>query len=511
MLKAIRPLILCLIVIGACQKSDIQFETPNVQQQVLSKKEINDITHNLLTSHNQFKWSMVSDQVLWSAGMQSDSIFAVGYQPEGFENIEENIHLIDIDSDVWLTAKNRLYKTILEGEEKMKPGSKIEIADLLPFGEPEILPSFAVRITNINTITKLRAQGELRYLEAMGYYPNNAIDQRSDSGCGVSPNYNIPGSEYTSVLPSAKVPWNFYHHNIPTAWNQSTGDGVRVVIIDTGTSSGQNNLGSQFNSGYSQNRNVTKISTLYTGMWWWKRLTSPHDECGHGTQMAGMATGPRSTDGNSVGVAYNADLLGIHATQDVIISSSNEKNGVKNALIVAGNNSSVRVISMSIGTIFWSGTVADGIYYAYNRGKMIMAAAGTSTTFTNWFGVIFPASMSQTVAITGVQEGLPLNECSTCHYGSAVDFVAVMQRNNNNDRTTLTLAPCCDQPSNVGGSSAATSMTAGIAALVWGKNPSLSRSSVLSILKNASQFYPSRDSDFGWGMIDAAAAVAAAN
>jgi hypothetical protein len=362
MLKAIRPLILCLIVIGACQKSDIQFEPPNVQKQVLSKKEINDITLKLLSDHNQFKWSMVSDQLLWSAGMQSDSIFALGYQPEGFKNIEENIHLIDIDSEQWLTAKNHLNKIILEGEEKMEPGSKIEITDLLPFGEPEILPSFAVRITNINTITQLRAQGELRYLEAMGYYPNNTIDQRSDSGCGVSPNYNIPGSEYTSVLPSAKVPWNFYHHNIPTAWNQSTGDGVRVVIIDTGTSSGQNNLGSQFNSGYSQNRNVTKISTLYTGMWWWKRLTSPHDECGHGTQMAGMATGPRSNDGNSVGVAYNADLLGIHATQDVIISSSNEKNGVKNALIVAGNNSSVRVISMSIGTIFWSGTVADGIY-----------------------------------------------------------------------------------------------------------------------------------------------------
>ncbi|MEZ4993218.1 MAG: S8 family serine peptidase [Saprospiraceae bacterium] len=59
----------------------------------------------------------------------------------------------------------------------------------------------------------------------------------------------------------------------------------------------------------------------------------------------------------------------------------------------------------------------------------------------------------------------------------------------------------------MGGSSAATATTAGIAALVWATNPSQSRTQVLTRLKNASQFYPGRNGEFGWGKIDAAAAV----
>jgi hypothetical protein len=52
---------------------------------------------------------------------------------------------------------------------------------------------------------------------------------------------------------------------------------------------------------------------------------------------------------------------------------------------------------------------------------------------------------------------------------------------------------------------------AGIAALVWAKNPSQSKSTVLNRLKQASDYYPNRNGSFGWGKIDALAAVTAAN
>ncbi|HMQ64560.1 MAG TPA: S8 family serine peptidase, partial [Flavilitoribacter sp.] len=227
----------------------------------------------------------------------------------------------------------------------------------------------------------------------------------------------------------------------------------------------------------------------------------------HGTQMAGLLAAPRGNGGATVGVAYNANLLAIRATGDVVVNGSSEKKGVKNALIIAGGRSDVKVISMSLGDIFWSDTVADGIYYAYNHGKMIFAAAGTSTSFTNWWGVIFPAYMPETVAVTGIKDGSAMERCNVCHSGSEVDFVAVMQRASNNSRTALTLSMSGNQPSTVGGSSAATAITAGIAALVWSTNPGQTRNQVLTRLKNASQFYPSRDSQFGWGLIDAQQAV----
>ena len=82
-----------------------------------------------------------------------------------------------------------------------------------------------------------------------------------------------------------------------------------------------------------------------------------------------------------------------------------------------------------------------------------------------------------------------------------------MQRNSNTDRTSLTLSRYNDNAGYVGGSSAATATTAGIAALVWATNPNQSRSQVLNRMKQAASIYPSRSGSFGWGIIDANAAV----
>ncbi|MEO0626601.1 MAG: S8 family serine peptidase, partial [Bacteroidota bacterium] len=120
---------------------------------------------------------------------------------------------------------------------------------------------------------------------------------------------------------------------------------------------------------------------------------------------------------------------------------------------------------------------------------------------------IFPANRWNTTAVTGVRDGSSLQRCDICHDGSQVDFVAVMQRQNDTDRTSLTLAMSGNQPSYVGGSSAATATTAGIAALVWATNPGQNRTQVLDRMKNAASIYPGRDNNFGWGIVDAAQAV----
>jgi len=116
--------------------------------------------------------------------------------------------------------------------------------------------------------------------------------------------------------------------------------------------------------------------------------------------------------------------------------------------------------------------------------------------------------MSQTVAVTGVKEGSgSTEECSTCHYGSAVDFTMIMQRANNNDRTALTLATDYNQPKYVGGSSAATASVAGIAGLVFANNPGATRAQVYNAMKVNASFYPYKNSNFGWGYINANDAV----
>ena len=502
------PLIALTLIIGACSKTEFGTELSSDQEKALSKQEINEFVLKTMEAQNDvFKWSQGSDLLVWSAAVQSDSIVAVGYKPANEGNIDEKIHLIDVNSPSWQDSRNELVNFIIEETQKEFPNQNFDRSNLLISGDEEPFPTVIMKIFSKEIIAKLRQMETVRYVEPMSYSMEE-LDRRSDAGCGVSPDNNIPSSDFTTISPNAKRPWNFDHMNIQNAWNSSQGDNITICLIDTGTSPNQSKLGSNFDAGQSSGRFIDRTGTFVNSWWPWNNNPDgPNDQCGHGTQMAGLMSGPRAGGGSTVGVAYKSNLFAVRATGDVVINWWREKNGVRDALYLAGNRSDVKIISMSIGDIFYSSTVADGVNYAYNKGKLILAAAGTSTSFTNWVGVIFPASMDNTVGITGVDDGSNLDECSTCHYGSKVDFVAVMQRESNSDRTSLTLALSGNTPARVGGSSAATAITAGIAALVWEENPSQSRSQVLQKLKDASSLYPSRDNNFGWGLIDAAQAV----
>lgn len=512
MMRNLTPItLLLLILLLGCAKEQIETKdtSPEFSKEPLSKAELNEQIESTINRYGIFKWSEVEDHFLWSAAMQSDSLFALGYQVEGTEQLKSTIHQIDIESGEWIEIRDDLLAFILKGEQKMN--SDLELNDLLPHGMPKVLPTMAVRITNPETVKALRAKTSVvRYLESMSYSLPSMTQSagRSSSGCDSAPDYGINSADYTTISPNVKRSWHFATSNVSSAWGTTSGDGITVCIIDTGASDAQENLGSQFNSGDSQGRTVERLSTHYSGWWWWRSLDSPHDQCGHGTSMCGLAAAPRGTDGNAVGVAYNADLISIRAVEDVVINTGDEKDGVKDALIIAGNRSDVKVISMSIGTPFWSGTVADGIYYAHNNGKMIIAAAGTSFSWTSWWGVIFPANMNETVAVTGVKDNTnPMDKCETCHDGPEVDFVMVMERSVNDERHAIGLASDTNQPKYIGGSSAATASVAGIATLIFSNNPGASREEVYDAMKWNASFYPNRDNEYGWGIIDANDAV----
>ena len=497
------------LTLGSCSKEQLQPDTADVAESTpLTHSEVLSVILDRMEDGKVFDWQALNDHELYSAGLAGDSLFTYGYWLGDHSDAAAKIGVVDTDTRAWREHFDGILQEVLTLERASR-GPELTRAEILVFGEPEFIPQATLLLSNPASISYLRERTDTRYLEPMGFDPEQSgLAQRSSSGCsGGGPNYSIPTADYNVVSPNVKAPWNYDLHNIRQAWSHSQGDNVRIEIIDTGSSDSQENLGSQFASGQSTGRSVSRLSTHYTGSWWWRRLDSPHDQCGHGTRMSGLATAPKGSDGNAVGVAWKADLTTVRAVADVVITSSNESRGVRDALVIAGNSTSTKIVSMSIGTPFTNGTVRDGIYYAYNRGKMIFAAAGTSFSWTSWYGVIFPANMSQTVAVTGVKEGAPMVRCNNCHDGSQVDFVIHMQRRNNNDRTTLSLPLSGNQPTYSAGSSCATATTAGIAALVWSKYPNWSRSQVYDRLKQSSSYYPSRNGNFGWGAIDALQAV----
>lgn len=506
-------LLLSFLFLTNCQKDPIisQIEEAPVvskewPEKALSKSDINLFAERQLKRYQRFEWSMADDFMVYSASVRTDSIMAIGYQPIGFKNLNQRLHEVDVQSQEWTQVKARLIDFVVTETNRRFPQQQVSAKDLMPLEDDAYLPAIDIKIYHPDIIAALREMPDVRYVEPLGY-GSDQIGLRSDAGCGISTNSAISGNDFSITSPQAKVSWHLDEANVPAAWNTSSGSGITISILDTGTSPNQSKLNGNFNEGLSQGRSHTRRGYYKTGSWWRPRIDGPDDRCGHGTQMAGLAAGPRGNNFSVVGAAYNANLVSLRVTGDVVINGSNEKRGVADGLVYSANRSDVKIISMSIGDVFSSSRVADAVRYAYGRGKLIFAAAGTSLSWTSWWGVIFPANMNETVAVTGVKDGLPLQKCNTCHDGSKVDFVAVMQRRNNNNRTALTLYLSGNTPANVGGSSAATATTAGIAALVWATNPGMSRSQVLQRLKSASQFYPSRDGNFGYGKIDAAAAV----
>ncbi|MDN3204561.1 S8 family peptidase [Algoriphagus sediminis] len=508
-------LFLILAIVFACNQEEEPQLAPSVpdsaQSSLIPQSELDQLILKSIQETGDFVWMDQTDEVIWSALVQSDSILTIGYQPASTENINARMGEISVGDPQWSAAAQKVIFQVNESRSAQgRPQLRINNQDA---DIHEDLPFLEMKVADIQVLRDLRLMEEVRYYEPLSYEFDISLLQAaeearifSDSGCSNDPNANIPGSDFSVIAPNAVQSWNYPQMGISQAWSTSTGAGVTVGIIDTGVSSSQSLLGSAFSSGASTNRQISKFGTYQTGFWWWKRPDGPNDRCGHGTAMSGVIASPRNNLGAAVGVAYNSNLVSVRGTSDVIVNSGNEKDGVADALVLLGKRSDVKIISMSIGDVFSNSKVADAVRYAHSRGKLIFAAAGTSTSFTNWVGVIFPASMPETVAVTGVKEGSGYQRCDTCHSGSQVEFTVVMERAGSENKP-LTTAQSGNTPSTVGGSSVATATAAGIAALVWERYPNFNRDQILQKMRESSDLYPNKSSQYGYGNLNAAQAV----
>lgn len=493
-----------VLFFAGCSRDDDQpMSEPQseiLQSDPLSAQQINRIIDDHIQNHGSFDWRNTNVHQLWSASVHGENILSIGFgsTTNDYNRATSQKHTV---------IQQEILDIIMRYEEKSQE-------DIL-ISADEFLTTVDVVVTKQETVAALRKYDNIRYIEPGNYKyfsVRSSMQRSSDSsssggsGCGFESSA-LSSADYTTITPNAKAGWTLYQHNIPAAWNISTGRNVTIGIIDTGISPQQTLLGSNFNDGHSTGRTIQKYGTYVDSIWPWSTSTDgPADQCGHGTSMAAAAAAPRNDNGLPVGVAYNANLVTYRAASNVVLDGLHEQNGVKNALTALGNNSSVKIISMSMGHIFSVGKISDGIKYAYGKGKLIFCAGGTSTSFTNFVGVIFPASMAETVAVTGIKEGAGYQVCDECHSGGKIEFTVIMQRAASGNKSPV-LSYYDNQSDYVGGSSVATATTAGIAALVWSKYPSWTRAQVLARMRQSGSFYPNKNSSFGYGNINALTAV----
>ena len=494
MKKSVFYLLPLFFVLNSCNTNELPGEgskIETVQKDPLTTKQINEEIKNSIKNTGSFNWKEASDHLLWSAVFRGNKMVSIGFGTSGE------------DFDRSLSANSREMEDEILNVIRKSEGK--ERGDAL-ISSDQYLNQIDVLIEKEETLTALRQMKTIRYVEPGDYryfdYETDvaAKSSGSSSGCGFE-STALNAADYTSTTPNAKVPWAFTKHNIPGAWNYSTGAGITIGLVDTGVSAQQSLLGTNFNTGASSGRTITKHGVYVNG----STTDGPADQCGHGTKMASVMAAPKNNVGLPVGVAYNANLITYRAAANVLLDTSSEQNGVKTAFTELANNTSVKIISMSMGHIFSVGKIEDGVKYAYSKGKLIFCAGGTSTSFTNFVGVIFPASMSEVQAVTGVKEGTSNQKCDVCHSGSQIDFTFQMERSSGN--TVPVLSYYNAQADYVGGSSVATAATAGIAALVWAKNPSWTRDQVLNKMRQSATYYPSVNSSYGYGNINVLQAV----
>lgn len=520
------------IYLTSCDKSapivenatNVNFEKSN-RERFVPEEEIDKFLVDWIhTYKTAFDWDNAPDNMLHSALMYGDSIltidFKVGASTDKREFYRQNRTL---PSD-WIKERKSIIDYILAEEKSYRGNERINVEDLLPFPLDNRLAVIDIKITNPSTISNLRA----KYYVSLGtsYLPPNLrlaqepgggfqpLTGAPIHGCG-NPNPSTIDPNDVDLLPdNALASWNYSHHRILDAWACTQGKNIEVCVIDTGVSDYQPYLNQANFDPYTppSGRTIIKhveMRDLRGGCGGNCPLYPQHDECKHGTDMTGIVGAPR-IQGSATGVAYKANLYSIKATHDVYLNATDELRGVRDALMNVKDRTQTRIISISLGRITQDPGIRNAIIAIDGQtDKIMFAAAGTTTWFSSFFPyVVFPANHYAVHAVTG--EKINGNVCSACHFGSSVEFTAVMQKPTANGPVTLARNPGMTY---TGGSSAATATVAGIAALVWSKYPGESSGSILERLRLASSNYDvnapgeGRSNTKGWGFIDVFDAV----
>ena len=186
------------------------------------------------------------------------------------------------------------------------------------------------------------------------------------------------------IQPAQKLTWNIDRVDAEISWTISTGDPVKVGVIDTGIDLSHPDL---------------KDNIKQPGYNAINPLKSPNDDNGHGTHVAGIIAALNNSIG-VIGVGPNIDLYAIKVLN---ASGSGYLSDVIEGLDWAVNNG-MQVVNMSLGTSQDVQSFHDAIVNAYNAGVTIVAAAGNSGG-----AVSYPAAYPEVIAVsaTDINDQVP--------------------------------------------------------------------------------------------------------
>jgi subtilisin len=198
------------------------------------------------------------------------------------------------------------------------------------------------------------------------------------------------------IQPAQKLTWNIDRVDAEISWAISTGDPVKVGVIDTGIDLKHPDLKANIKGGYNA------INPL----------KSPNDDNGHGTHVAGIIAA-LNNDIGVVGVGPNIDLYAIKVLN---AAGTGYLSDVIEGLDWAVEKG-MQVVNMSLGASQDVQSFHDAIINTYNAGVTIVAAAGNSGG-----AVSYPAAYPEVIAVSATDDTNQIASWSS--RGPEVDLAA---------------------------------------------------------------------------------------
>lgn len=270
--------------------------------------------------------------------------------------------------------------------------------------------------------------------------------------------------------------WHLSITGTTTAWDRSVGSGVTIAILDSGVDASHPDLAGKIVPGYNFFEGNSNTADVY----------------GHGTKAAGTAAAITNNGAGVSAVAADSKIMPIRvAGTDGWATWSALANGTAWAA-----DQGARVISMSFQNPSSSAAVLSAANYARSKGAVVIGAAGNTSGYD-------ATAASDAMTIVAATDGSDAR-AGWSTYGPSVDIAApgvgVYTTTNGGGYGAWS------------GTSAATPVTAGVAALIIAANPALKPADVDKILQSTALDLGTagKDDYYGHGRVDAAAAVAAA-
>ncbi|MFO1467941.1 MAG: S8 family serine peptidase [Steroidobacteraceae bacterium] len=271
--------------------------------------------------------------------------------------------------------------------------------------------------------------------------------------------------------------WHLPQIGVEQAWDLSQGSaGAVIAILDSGIDATQPDFAGKLLLGYN-----TYSNNSDTG-----------DAFGHGTEVAGVAGALTNNGVGVAGVAGNAPLMPVRVTDGAGAATTAS---IANGIIWATDHGA-RVINLSFEGVVGNATIAAAAQYAANHGALVVAASGNCGCVEGQTESPFILSVSAT------------DETDALAYFSSTGSYVDLSAPGTYILTTAKYGLFLPDS----GTSLASPVVAGVAALMFGANPALTPAAATELLEGTSVDLGNAgyDTDFGYGRVDALAAVTAA-